>query len=110
MRTHEGNSEPVPLAPGDRVWASTTGFLDADKPWAVGILCEILPFENGPTLYKVGPKLGHPWSDSPYFENCVRVSKSSAQRIIRTLRRARRKPLFDQIWEHLIEQRRPKKS
>lgn len=110
MRTHEGSSEPVPLQVGDLVWASVNGFLDPDKSWAVGILCEIITVEDGRKFYRVGPKLGHPWQDSPLFEHASKVSKSSARRIIRTLRRARRRPLFDQIWSFLIEQAKSKKS
>lgn len=104
MTTVEGSSKPVPLQEGERVWASVTGFLDPDKSWAVGILCEIIRTEDGRTFYRMGPKLGKPWNDSPLFEHAERVTKSSAQRIIRTLRRSQRRPLFDQIWTCLIEE------
>lgn len=109
VRTVEGHSEPVPLAEGDLVWASENGFMDPDKRWAVGILCEIYRIEDGRTFYTVGPKLGKPWDDCPLFEHATKVTKSSAQRIIRTLRRARREPLFDQIWRCLIEEHKKQK-
>jgi hypothetical protein len=108
VRTVEGHSEPIPLVEGDLVWASVNGFMDADKSWAVGILCEILRTEDGRAFYRVGRKPGKPWDGCPYFEHATKVSKSSAQRIIRTLRRARRRPLSDQIWEYLIQEHKSK--